>query len=222
MRAETRCPARRRVRIHPIACTVRPEPHPLLRQGSGAGVSHHPPPPPIYPGVETLKPQTPHLPGQAESGCLGYRQKCLFLRVKRNRVRSTVRAMGAAEDDQAKQGQLLRKALAEQIRFGKKTDQVRRWQKQRWIEVDEIVISNGRNACLGKYILEKRLYAFGLAGDICQALVPKNSSGVRGSTRGVWGVVAPTNPAPPSPDRCERACIGCGKGSRCQHARQGS
>src|SRR5208337_1265735 len=166
-----------------------------------------------------------------ESGCLGYRQKCLFLRVKRNRVRSTVRAMGAAEDDQAKRGQLLRKALAEHIRFAKKTDQVRRWQKQRWIEVDEVVISNGRNACLGKYILEKRLYAFGLAGDICQALafslrviglVPKNSSRVRGSTRGVWGVVAPTNPAPPSPDRCERACIGCGKGSRCHHARQGS
>jgi len=78
--------------------------------------------------------------------------------------------MGAAEDDQAKRGQLLRKALAEHIRFAKKTDQVRRWQKQRWIEVDEVVISNGRNACLGKYILEKRLYAFGLAGDICQAL----------------------------------------------------
>ena len=54
------------------------------------------------------------------------------------------------------------------------------------------------------------------------SLVPKNSSRVRGSTRGVWGVVAPTNPAPPSPDRCERACIGCGKGSRCHHARQGS
>ena len=33
--------------------------------------------------------------------------------------------MGAAEDDQAKRGQLLRKALAKHIRFAKKTDQVR-------------------------------------------------------------------------------------------------
>jgi len=63
--------------------------------------------------------------------------------------------MGAAEDDQAKQGQLLRKALAEHIRFAENSDKIRRWQKQRWIEVDEIVISNGRNACLGKHILEK-------------------------------------------------------------------
>lgn len=78
--------------------------------------------------------------------------------------------MGAAEDDQAKQGQLLRTALAEHIHFAKKTDQVRCSPKQRWIEVDEIDISNGRNACLGKYILEKRLYAFRLAGDICRAL----------------------------------------------------
>ena len=34
----------------------------------------------------------------------------------------------------------------------------------------KLIYLNGRNACLGKYILEKRLYAFRLAGNICWAL----------------------------------------------------